>query len=114
MRCMHVSLCNIKMVNDATTHAIGNDTEPQWPPFCQPTGPQSSVQDATAEQCFSEVFTPGVWDLLVAETNRYAHYRLRNPPSHHGILHNWRDTGVRGVGDSPVGVTPGHSHLRAE
>ena len=81
-----------KMVNDATTHAIGNDTEPQWPPFCQPTGPQTSLHDAIAEQCFSEVITPAVWDLLVAETNRYAHYRLRNPPSRHGILHNWRDT----------------------
>ena len=33
-----------------------------------------------------------VWDLLVAETNLYTHYRLCNPPSRHGILHNWHDT----------------------
>ena len=56
---MRVFLCNVQTVNDATTHAIGNDTEPQWPPFCQLTGPQTSLHDATAEQCFPEVFTPG-------------------------------------------------------
>ena len=32
------------------------------------------------------MFTPAVWDLLVDETNRYAHFKLRNPPSCHGIM----------------------------
>ena len=52
MRCMHVSLCNIKMVNDATTHAIGNDTEPQWPPFCTPCSiPPILPADRTTDIC---------------------------------------------------------------
>ena len=75
----------VSLVTGVIIHAIGTDTEPQWPPFCQQT-------DATARQFFSEMFTPAVWDLLVDETNRYAHFRLRNPPSRHGILHNWYDT----------------------
>ena len=52
------------MVRGATTHVIGNDTEPQWPPLCQQTGPQTSLQnDATAEQFFSEMFTPAIVGL---------------------------------------------------
>ena len=87
-------LCVVSMVNGATIHAIyGYDTEPQWPPFCQQTGPTTSLHnDVTAEQFLSEMFTPPLWDVLVAETNRYTPYRLCNPPSRHGILCNWHDT----------------------
>ena len=91
-------ICNacfsaVSLVTGVIIHAIGTDTEPQWPPFCLQTGPQTSLHsDAAARQLFSEMFTPAVWDLLVDETNCYAHFRLRNPPSYHGILHNWHDT----------------------
>ena len=34
-----------------------------------------------------------VWDLLVEETNRYAHHRIHTtPPPRRGILSTWRDT----------------------
>ena len=88
---MYAYFSVVSLVTGVIIHAIGTDTEPQWPPFCQLTGPQASLHsDTTAGQFFSEMFTPAVWDLLVDETNRYAHFRLRNPPS--GILHNWHDT----------------------
>ena len=90
---MYADFSAVSLVTGVIIHAIGTDTEPQWPPFCQQTLPQTSLHsDTTARQFFSEMFTPAVWDLLVDETNRYAHFRLRNPPSCHGILHNWHDT----------------------
>ena len=67
---------------------------PQWPPFTQPTGPQTTFPaDATPESFFHELFTSEVWDLLLDETNRYAQHRIRTtPPSRRGVLANWYDT----------------------
>ena len=67
---------------------------PQWPPFSQSTGPQTSLSgDATPEQYFSEMISTDIVDLLVRETNRYAQHRIRTtPPTPRGVLANWRDT----------------------
>ena len=72
----------------------GNDTVPQWPPFSQPTGPQTSLSgDATPEKYFSEMISTDILDLLVKETNRYAQHRIcTTPPTPRGVLANWRDT----------------------
>ena len=72
----------------------GEDTAPQWPPFCQPTGPQTSLlADASPEAFFLEVFSVEVVDLLVTETNRYVQHKIHTtPPSRRGILSNWHDT----------------------
>ena len=88
--CIYAYFSAVSLVTGVIIHAIGTDTETQWPPFCQQTGPQTSLHsDATARQFFSEMFTSAVWGLLVDETNRYTHFRLQNPPSCHG---NWHDT----------------------
>ena len=75
-------------------HTVGNDTEPQWQPFRKLMGPQTTPSsDAQPEQLFSEIFSLDVWDLLVRETNRYAHHKIYTTlPSHHAILSKWRTT----------------------
>ena len=85
---MYAYFSAVSLVTGVIIHAIGTDTESQWPPFCQQTGPQTSfiVMPLPCRQFFSEMFTLVVWDLVVDVTNRYAHFKLRNPPSCHGIM----------------------------
>ena len=60
---MYTYFSAVSLVTGEITHAIGTDTEPQWPPFCQHTGPQTSLHsDATAMQAvlFRNVHTSGM------------------------------------------------------
>ena len=73
---------------------LGSDTPPQWPPFSQPTGAQTSLPStASPEDFFAEIFSTEIWDLLVAETNNYAQHKIHTtPPFHRGILSTWHNT----------------------
>ena len=60
---MYAYFSAVALVTRIIIHAIGTDTEPQWPPFYQQTGPQTSLHsDATAMQAilFRNVHTSGI------------------------------------------------------